>query len=149
MLTVSVQLPCGLFTCFDSLGLRITGTCFFYTFLSRLPFVRLSLGVDRSAHHCYHDFGLYIFVFKVQLSFLMRYSLTSPNYVFYLFASVCILFFAPNFNLYKVFICLLLLLPLLQKFKIITCFQDLNVPYILYYLLIRLFTYLHSFNGAY
>lgn len=112
MLKVLSRLPCWILIHFESLTLRTAGTCFFYTFRSCPCFVRLSLGVNQSAHHMLYDFGHNSFTHKDQLCFFTKSSLTLNRCVLYFSVAVCKLLYALYTYTAKVQSCLFTLIIL-------------------------------------
>lgn len=112
--------------------IRLRTACagFLCTFLSRLPIVRLSLGVNRFVKHCYYEFELYLLAITNDFPLLMRpFSPSFSNYFIFFTACFCEVIFTPFANDAIVFLCLLLLLRLF--YKLTTCFQEFYVPRIL------------------
>lgn len=143
MLVGSIQPPCCLFTRFEPVSLRTTGTYFLYAFHSRLPFICLSLDVDRSVPYCYYDVEHYLTEYKDHSRFFIQNSLPLNNYFILSLTTLCSFVSIPNLYVVKVQIILLLQLNFFSNMN-----TRLQVDNVIYTFSIKLLTSNVIYYGA-
>lgn len=129
MLKMSIQLSGSLFTYIASLSLRTTGNCFLYAFLSRLPFVRCSLGDNWFVNPCNCDYMLYFWSLNVAFCYFIETCLSLNNFNL-LFCIFCNFGYIIRYlNLAKDVLYLLVFILINLSFFYMSCYGYLNVLY--------------------